>query len=588
MSSQAKDDFLIIGFTGPSGSGCTTGARFFENELELYIKNYSANEDAINSTIINYYQKNADKAKSKEKAAHKKEAGLRFLRERQYIRALKNISDTNFLYISLTTILHHLMLVNSNSSRDIDHKYINTISHIQSVKSTLCVDDATITEIDNILKDKTPATKDLEHMLDYFEILEINRDKFRNENISMFNYIENMQELGNNVRSTGFPFKSVSISSNNYFDILSRYACYYLKKHRRYIKDTTTGDIKTYYVVECFRNPSEINYFRKRFNEFYLFSVYRDEKTRFSTFKKKFKFTPDECVKVDAQDQGNDYTDDLAKQNIKTCVNLADISVTNDATYNDYKTCLLKYFALIKSPGCVNPTHDERNMHLAYSVSLNSTCICRQVGAVIVKNGYVIGIGWNDAESFNIGCLFRYRHDAINIEKDYFPLGYEEDHERIKEIIKEGGHQNESFCFKNAYGEFKRIKKFTNGEDENCREIIKNIQTKSLQECRSLHAEENAILQVARTQSGNLDNATIYSTTFPCELCTKKILQVGITKIVYCEPYPRSISQSVFLAEHMRAIEITPFEGVKSPAFFKLFKSPLALVDLQKMSIHPL
>lgn len=51
-----------------------------------------------------------------------------------------------------------------------------------------------------------------------------------------------------------------------------------------------------------------------------------------------------------------------------------------------------------------------------------------------------------------------------------------------------------------------------------------------------LHAEANAISKIAK--SGNSSNgATLYVTTSPCIECAKLIIQAGIKKVVYTEPY---------------------------------------------------
>ena len=51
-----------------------------------------------------------------------------------------------------------------------------------------------------------------------------------------------------------------------------------------------------------------------------------------------------------------------------------------------------------------------------------------------------------------------------------------------------------------------------------------------------LHAEANAISKIAK--SGNSSNgATLYVTTSPCIECAKLIIQAGIKKVVYAEPY---------------------------------------------------
>lgn len=587
---MGKDDFLIIGFTGAFGSGCTTGAKFFSEKINEKLSNFVSTKDEINSNIVNYYRRvPQQKNKSRNTASRMKNELLKFLRERQFIKSLEKINDLHFCRISLTTILNFFIIRDSfetsgaPSVRDEDLIKIRSYYERIALENDLTFD--AIKEIQEALDNRDIGKIDLVNAV-FKKINELRN--FFSESLDKDNYkfIRAMQKIGNNLRRSGNSFlDQYGEEKYNNLDILAHQACLYLKLIRADLKNKNKEDHRTYFVVECFRNPAEINYFRKRFYEFYLFSVFRDQSKRVAAGKSLYNLTESECDAIDKADQGKDYIDYVYAQNIKTCVNLADIAVTNNKTPEDYEKQLLKYFALIKSPGCVTPTHEERNMHLAYSVSLNSTCISRQVGAVISKNGYVIGVGWNDVESFNVGCLYRYKRDVSTIEAEFFPLGYKDDHESIKKIIiGDGLKLEENFCYKDEYGNFKKNKSMQ-GEDiaESCQNIINKIKTKSLQECRSLHAEENAILQVARTHAGNLEDAVIYTTTFPCELCTKKILQVGISKIIYCEPYPKSISNSVFFPEHLRKIEIVPFDGVKSPSFFRLFKSFLSIKDAQSI-----
>jgi deoxycytidylate deaminase len=75
----------------------------------------------------------------------------------------------------------------------------------------------------------------------------------------------------------------------------------------------------------------------------------------------------------------------------------------------------------------------------------------------------------------------------------------------------------------------------------------------------------------------------MYTTTFPCELCAKKIYQSKIKKIVYTEPYPEAISEAVFLKDGLRPVLIEPFEGVKSHSYYRLYKPALNVKDLQAL-----
>ncbi len=61
--------------------------------------------------------------------------------------------------------------------------------------------------------------------------------------------------------------------------------------------------------------------------------------------------------------------------------------------------------------------------------------------------------------------------------------------------------------------------------------------------------------------------------------------RVNIKRIVYCEPYPKSVSMEVFVKEGIKKIDIIPFEGVKSPSFFRLFKPYMDIKELQELEL---
>ena len=53
--------------------------------------------------------------------------------------------------------------------------------------------------------------------------------------------------------------------------------------------------------------------------------------------------------------------------------------------------------------------------------------------------------------------------------------------------------------------------------------------------CNAIHAEQMAIIEAGKR---GCFGATMYVTTFPCEICAKMIIFAGIAKVVYQESYP--------------------------------------------------
>jgi dCMP deaminase len=59
--------------------------------------------------------------------------------------------------------------------------------------------------------------------------------------------------------------------------------------------------------------------------------------------------------------------------------------------------------------------------------------------------------------------------------------------------------------------------------------------------CRGLHAEQNAIIQAAR-HGINIDGATLYCTDSPCIICSKMLINAGVTGVVFARGYPDQLS----------------------------------------------
>ena len=125
-------------------------------------------------------------------------------------------------------------------------------------------------------------------------------------------------------------------------------------------------------------------------------------------------------------------------------------------------------------------------MDITHLVAKRSTCLRRQVGALLVKDKKILATGYNGAPSrvahcLDIGCLR---------QKRGIPSG--ERHEL----------------------------------------------------CRGLHAEQNAIIQAAY-HGVEIRGATLYCTNHPCIICSKMIINAGIEKIVYAEGYADTLAEEM-------------------------------------------
>jgi dCMP deaminase len=125
-------------------------------------------------------------------------------------------------------------------------------------------------------------------------------------------------------------------------------------------------------------------------------------------------------------------------------------------------------------------------MDIARLVSRRSTCLRRSVGAVLVKDKRILTTGYNGAPSrlphcLDVGCLRKDRNIA-------------------------SGERHEL--------------------------------------CRGIHAEQNAIIQAA-LYGISIQGAALFCTNHPCSICSKMLVNAGISIIYYAEGYPDELSMDI-------------------------------------------
>lgn len=145
----------------------------------------------------------------------------------------------------------------------------------------------------------------------------------------------------------------------------------------------------------------------------------------------------------------------------------------------------------------MRPTWEEYFLEITKLVAKRSTCLRRQVGAVIVKDKRILATGYNGAPTntrhcLDIGCLR---------EKLGIPSG-----QRI--------------------------------------EI-----------CRGLHAEQNAIIQ-AGLHGVSIKGSEIYSTHQPCITCAKMIVNAGILRVIYLGDYPDPMALEILEEARLELVRV--------------------------------
>lgn len=379
--------------------------------------------------------------------------------------------------------------------------------------------------------------------------------------------IKILQTIANSYRRCGMPYcNSPDENSENVFEI-AKVINYLIKGCRKESKDESAR-----IVIDSIRNPMEIMFFKERYSAFYMIAINRDENER--SLKLDSKYSKEACDLIKQIDLEEYVTGrgQFNRQDVSNCIQKSDVHINyNEQNVNDSDTSqskifnsvnaqILKIFSLIYHPGLITPSPEERCMQIAFTAKYNSGCISRQVGAVVTDQFYSIkAVGWNNTAENQVPCLLRNADDLI-LGKDENAFSKYEKTETFKSTLKEfqskidtshlGGH-NCSFCFKDFQNYIEKEKN--------------QVHT------RSLHAEENAFLQIVKYGGEPLKDGLLFTTASPCELCSKKAYQLGIRRIYYIDPYP-GIAKDQILSGGTLNPELELFVGAIGRAYHKLYE----------------
>jgi dCMP deaminase len=141
------------------------------------------------------------------------------------------------------------------------------------------------------------------------------------------------------------------------------------------------------------------------------------------------------------------------------------------------------------------PPWDDYFLEIAGVVARRSTCLRRHVGAVLVRDRFIISTGYNGA-----------------------PTGIR--------------HCREAGCLREKY-------QVPSGERHEL--------------CRGLHAEQNAIIQAA-LHGVSTKGATLYCTNHPCSICAKMLINAGVVHVVISNDYNDHLSKEMLKEANIEVV----------------------------------
>jgi len=264
----------------------------------------------------------------------------------------------------------------------------------------------------------------------------------------------------------------------------------------------------TNWVIDGIRNPLEAKELKK-LNGFYLIGITSSQETIvkrvLSRKREGDSISEEQIIEKLETEKGKGQPAD--GQQVSKCIEASDYLIVNEGSPDELKTKVEHFLNLLS--GEDRPNFGEVFMGLSYLWAERSTCLRRKVGSVIAKDSQQLTAGYNGAPRTMKHC---------------------------KEL---GG------CLREKL----------------------NIPSGQRHEiCRGTHAEQNAITQAAKFGI-NIDGGTLYCNTHPCSICTKMIINAGITKVVYDSDYDDPLSKEMLGQQH--ALELVRYEGLRNPGILR-------------------
>lgn len=340
------------------------------------------------------------------------------------------------------------------------------------------------------------------------------------------------------------------------------------------------------FVIDSLKNPTEVRSLRHVYGpNFFLLSVYSQKNKRLEKLANRIaesKHTSiQESISKEAEDlihidEKRDY-DDLT-QNVQETFPLGDFFVSVD---KPVESDLKRFVELIFGQPFLTPTRDEYFMYCADAAAMRSADLSRQVGAVIVgEGGELVSTGANEVPHPGGGFYSEGETDRVDnrdYKREHDPNAFAR-----TDIVRE---------FVKAIRESNLLSKTIARKDDEAitqdllfgkaRIHLEGARIRSLIEFGTVvHAEMHAISEAAR-YGLRTEKGTLFCTTFPCHVCARHIISAGLSRVVFIEPYPKSLTKQMYAREICvdgeggdipDAVIFEPFTGVSPRLYSRVFR----------------
>jgi deoxycytidylate deaminase len=333
------------------------------------------------------------------------------------------------------------------------------------------------------------------------------------------------------------------------------------------------------WILRTLKHEDEVKLLRTVYGaRFILVGVHQDDAQRAVVLKRQVTYadptvTNASAKVADLMDRDEQDAVNKLGQRVRETYSMADYFINMN---DDPEIEIARFTSVIFGSPFETPTQDEQSMFHAYAESLRSADPGRQVGAVITNSqGTILALGCNDVPIAHGGLPWPdSQYDARDFRRgyDFNKQMTNQTMSELLDILAENGALSEDLTQLRKESRLSEVLSLGGGK-------VKKARIMSLIEFgRISHAEMTAITSAASLGTP-VQGATIYTTAFPCHMCMRLIVASGIRKVVYVDPYPKSLAFEMYSealstspTDDSRVL-VTPFWGASWNIFSKAFLS---------------
>lgn len=338
------------------------------------------------------------------------------------------------------------------------------------------------------------------------------------------------------------------------------------------------------FLLHSLKHPDEVDSLRKIYGpNFVLVSAYAPEENR-------FRKLAENLAKSEHVFQGRDKYPEAQQllqrdeaepgkalgQQVRKTFPLADVFIdTTDP--NEVRKSVVRFVELYFGEPFHTPTRDEYGMSHAQTAANRSSALGRQVGAAVTtEEGDIVVVGTNEVPKAGGGLYWPGDRDDGRDFTTRVDINDKFKHRMLADVLrrlKDEGWLSEEKARS-------PIEQLVSEILANSASAIGGAQLLNVIEYgRCVHAEMAAIVDAAR-RGVAVAGCTLYTTTFPCHECARHIVAAGIRRVVYIDPYPKSLVQelhgdSIVLERGDSGggrVLFRPFVGVAPRLYLRLFQ----------------